>query len=97
MVSLERFSTYKGRYTLYLFVAGATTLSADAIRNVKRIHEHHLKGRCDLRVVDIYQQPELARREQIVAVPTLVKKHPDPLKKFVGDLSDIKVILSKLD
>jgi circadian clock protein KaiB len=48
-------------------------------------------------VVDIYQQPELARKEQIIAVPTLVKKHPVPLKKFIGNLSDIELILSHLD
>jgi circadian clock protein KaiB len=83
-------------YILYLFVAGATARSADAIKNVTRMCEKHLKGKCELKVIDIYQQPELARQEQIIAVPTLVKKQPPPVKRFIGDVSDAKRILSSL-
>jgi circadian clock protein KaiB len=85
------------RYTLYLFVAGTTVRSVDAIQSVREMCEGQLKGRCDLKVVDIYKQPELARAEQIIAVPTLLKKYPVPVKKFIGDLSNIRHILSSFE
>ncbi len=87
----------KGKYVLRLYVTGATPRSSRAIQNLKKLCEEHLEGRYDLQVIDIYQQPVLARGEQIVAAPTLVKKLPLPLRKFIGDLSDTERILLGLD
>ncbi len=84
-------------YVLKLYVAGLTPASRRAILNVKEICESNLQGRYDLQVIDIYQQPVLAEGEQIIAVPTLVKKLPTPLRKFIGDLSDRDRILVGLD
>jgi circadian clock protein KaiB len=81
---------------LELFVAGATLQSARAIENVKKICDEHLHGRFELCVIDIYQHPELARLEQIIAVPTLVKKQPAPIKRFIGALSDAEKILANI-
>ena len=68
----------KKKYVLRLYVAGVTPKSRVAIKNVKRLCEEHLAGRCDLEIVDIYQQPKLASGEQILAVPTLIKKIAPP-------------------
>ena len=85
------------KYLLRLFVSGMTPSSLRAIKNLREICEKHLKDRCDLEVIDIYQQPELGKAEQIVAAPTLIKKLPTPLRKFIGDLSDREKILVGLD
>jgi circadian clock protein KaiB len=85
------------RYALRLYVTGITPKSMRAIENVKTICEEHLKGRYDLTIVDIYQQPSLARGEQIIAAPTLVKRLPDPLRRLVGDLSKKERVLMGLD
>ena len=85
------------RYRLRLYVAGMTPRSARAIANIKQICEEHLKGRYGLQVIDIYQQPVLAKGEQIVAVPTLIKKLPLPLQRIIGDLSDRERVLIGLD
>ncbi len=85
------------RYLLRLYVTGTTRRSTNAIQNIKRICEGQLAGRYDLEVVDIYQQPSLAQGEQIVAVPTLVKKLPLPVRRLIGDLSDIEHVLMGLD
>ena len=71
--------------------------SALAVGNIKRICEQHLKNRYDLEVIDVYQQPNLAREEQIVAVPTLIKRLPLPLRRIMGDLSSAKNVLLGLD
>jgi circadian clock protein KaiB len=84
-------------YVLRLYIAGATPRSRRAIENIKKICEEHLKGRYDLEVIDIYQQPVLAEGEQIIAVPTLIKHLPAPLRKFIGDMSDVERILVGLD
>jgi circadian clock protein KaiB len=76
------------RYVLRLFITGTTPRSALAITNIRALCEEYLAGRYDLEVVDIYQQPAAAAREQIIAAPTLVKKLPMPLKRLVGDLTD---------
>ena len=76
------------RYVLRLYVTGATDRSLRAIANIRGFCERYLKGRYDLRVVDIYQQPSLAQAQQIVAAPTLVKREPLPPKRLVGDFSD---------
>ncbi len=85
------------KYILCLYVAGTTPRSLLAITNIKKICEEHLRGRYDLEVIDIYQQPALARGEQIVAAPTLIKKLPIPLRKFIGDMADEEKILVGLD
>jgi circadian clock protein KaiB len=85
------------RYVLRLYVAGATPRSTEAIFNIKKVCEEHLKGRYELEVIDIYQQPTLARGEQIIAAPTLVKKLPPPLRKFIGSMHDVDRILVGLD
>ena len=87
----------KEKYVLRLYVAGLTPRSQMAIKNIKKICEEHLNGRYDLEVIDVYQQPVLAKGEQIIAAPTLVKKLPLPLRKFIGDLSDSERILLGLD
>jgi len=84
-------------YVLRLYVAGATPRSTEAIVNIKKICEEHLKGRYELEVIDIYQQPVLAKGEQIIAAPTLVKKLPLPLRRFIGSMYDVDRILVGLD
>lgn len=80
-------------YVLRLFITGMTPRSSRAITNIKSICEEYLKGRYKLEVIDLYQQPHVAQREQIVAVPTLIKKWPLPLRRIVGDLSDTRRVL----
>lgn len=87
----------KKKYFLRLYIAGTSAKSTRAIDNIKKICDEHLKGRCELEVIDIYQQPNLAEGEQIIAAPTLVKKLPPPLRKFIGDLADTERILFGLD
>ncbi len=87
----------ESRYVLRLYVAGVTPKSSQAIVNIKKICEEHLKGRYELEVIDIYQQPVLAKGEQIIAAPTLVKKLPPPLRKFIGSMADVDRILVGLD
>ena len=76
------------RYVLKLYVTGATAGSLRAIANIKSICEQYLKGRYALEVVDIYRRPALLRRDQIVAIPTLIRKLPPPVKRIIGDLSN---------
>lgn len=81
------------KYVLRMFISGVTPHSTRAIENIRRLCEENLKGRYELEVIDIYQQPEKARAEQIIAAPTLIKKLPLPLRRFIGDLSDFDKIL----
>ena len=76
------------KYVLRLYVAGATPRSTEAILNIKKFCEEFLKGRYELEVIDIYQQPALAKDAQVIAAPTLVKTLPPPLKKVIGDMGD---------
>jgi circadian clock protein KaiB len=85
------------RYVLRLYVTGSTPRSHRAIQTIRSLCEEHLAGRYDLEVIDIYQQPVLARGEQIIAAPTLIKKLPAPLRKVVGDLSNVDRVLMGLD
>jgi circadian clock protein KaiB len=85
------------KYALRLYVTGTTPRSVSAIRNIRKICDEHLKGRYDLEVIDIYQQPVLADGEQIIATPTLLKKLPLPLRRFIGDMSNTEQILLGLD
>ena len=80
-------------YRLRLFVAGTTVRSQRAIENLRRICDEHLGGQVDLEVVDIYQQPELARQNQVIAAPTLVKLQPLPIRRIIGDLSETNRVL----
>lgn len=87
----------ENKYVLRLFVTGTTPKSTKAIANIKEICEAHLKGRYELQVIDLYQYPKLAKGEQIVAVPTLEKKLPLPIRRLVGELSDTEKVLFGLD
>lgn len=89
--ALKRLSQEK--YVLRLFVAGMNPKSVQAIDNIKRICETHLPGRYELVVIDVYQQPILAKEGQIVAAPTLIKELPPPLRKLVGSMSDTERVL----
>ena len=80
-------------YVLRLYVTGVTPKSTRAIANLKSICDEHLQGRYQLEVIDVYQQPELAKREDIIAMPTLVKQLPLPLRRLVGDLSQHNKVL----
>ena len=81
------------KYRLRLYVSGATPRSTRAIANIKAIGEKRLHGRYELEVIDAYQQAELARDQQIVVLPTLIKSLPGPLRRMVGDLSDEEQVL----
>jgi len=94
---MDESQTGLDRYVLRLFVSGMTPRSTRAVQNVRAICETHLQGRYDLEVIDIYQQPTLARGEQIIAAPTLVKKSPAPLRYIIGDLSSTERVLRGLD
>ena len=76
------------RWILKLYTAGQTPKSLKAYENLKRICEEHLPGRYQIEVIDLVKNPRLAKEDQIVAIPTLVRKLPDPLRKVIGDLSD---------
>jgi circadian clock protein KaiB len=84
-------------YDLVLFISGASDRSRVALANVKAIVNEHLNGRYRLSVVDLYQQPERAREHEIIAVPTLVKRLPQPLRRMIGDLSDEDRVMIGLD
>jgi circadian clock protein KaiB len=85
------------KYLLRLYVSRSTFKSQLAVENIKRVCEEHLNGRYDLEVIDISKHPNLARDEQIVAVPTLIKRLPLPLQRLVGDMSDLRKVLFGLD
>jgi circadian clock protein KaiB len=85
------------KYVLRLYITGMTPKSTKAIANVKRICEEHLAGRYELEIIDIYQQPTLARDEQIIAAPTLIKKLPLPLRRLIGEMSDKEKVLLGMD
>ena len=102
LISTEAFerslaSPQKETYILRLYVTGTTPQSVRAITNIKKICEEKLKGRYELEVVDLYQQPQLAQEEQIIAAPTLIKKLPLPLRRIIGDLSNTERMLVGLD
>ena len=86
----------RAKYILRLYVSGSSVRSLRAIHNLKKLCEEHLPD-YDLEVIDIYENPTAAREEQIIAAPTLVKRLPSPLRKFVGDLSNTQKILIGLD
>ena len=87
----------QGSFQLRLFVAGSTSRSQQAIQNIRRICEEHLKGEYSLEVIDVSQDPGQAKEHRILAVPTLLKELPLPLRKIVGDLSEKEKVLQGLD
>lgn len=86
-----------GEYILKLYVSGSSTRSAKAISNVRAICNEYLSGRYQLEVIDVFQQPELAHQNQLLAAPTLIKEQPDPPRRLVGDMSDQDRVLYSLN
>ena len=86
-----------GQWNLRLYVAGQTPRSLSAFKNLKEICEEYLKGKYHIEVVDLMENPTLARGDQILAVPTLVRKLPQPIRKIIGDLSNTERVLVGLD
>jgi circadian clock protein KaiB len=84
-------------WTLRLYVAGQTPRSLAAFANLKQICEQHLAGRYTIEVIDLVENPQLARGDQILAIPTLVRRLPPPIKKIIGDLSNTERVLVGLD
>lgn len=87
----------QSKYLLRLYISRSTLKSKVAVENIQRVCEDHLQGRYDLEVIDIHDQAALARDEQIIAVPTLIKRLPLPLQRLVGDMSDLDRVLLGLD
>jgi circadian clock protein KaiB len=85
------------KYVLRLFVAGATARSRQAVLRVQQLCEAEPEGSCRLEVIDIYQQPRLARDHQIVATPTLLKEFPRPMRRFIGNLANLTDLFDELD
>ena len=84
-------------YQLRLYVAGKTPKSVQAFKNLKEICEEHLQGRYEIEIIDLLESPQLAQGDQILAVPTLVRRLPEPIKKIIGDLSNRERVLVGLD
>ena len=87
----------RAKYILRLYVTGMTPKSTRAIDNVQRICEKYMEGFYELKIIDIYQQPRLAKEEQIIATPTLIKKLPLPIRRLIGDMSDTERFLVGID
>lgn len=87
----------QGQYNLRLYVAGQTPKSLTALANLKSICERHLAGRYRIEVIDLLENPQLAAGDQILAVPTLVRRLPEPLKRIIGNLSNMERVLVGLD
>ncbi len=90
-------SKSKPKYILRLYVTGMSLRSTMAIENVKKICDENLKGRYELEVIDVLQQPEYVKKEQLLAAPTLIKKLPLPLRRLIGDMSNKDRVLVGLD
>lgn len=86
-----------GHYHLRLYVAGQTIKSLTAMSNLKKVCDEHLAGRYEIEVIDLMKNPQLAAGDQILAVPTLVRRLPEPLKRIIGDLSNTEKVLVGLD
>ena len=87
----------RDKYILRLYITGATIRSSLAITNLKKICDEYLEGRYELEVIDLYQKPCLAKDEQIIATPTLIKKLPLPFRRIIGDMSNEEKVLMGLD
>jgi circadian clock protein KaiB len=95
--ALKRAPLRRAKYIFRLYVTGSSTRSLRAIYNLKKLCEEYLQDDYDLEVIDIYKDPDAAREEQIIAAPTLVKQLPQPLRRFIGDLSNTQKLLVGLD
>ena len=93
----ERPKPDRQNFVLRLYVTGITTQSRRALTNIKKLCDQYLPDRYELEVVDIYRRPELAKTQQIIAAPTLIKQLPEPVRKFIGDMSNTSRILSGLE
>jgi circadian clock protein KaiB len=93
----EESAAADGNYNLRLYVAGQTPKSITALANLKKICEEHLVGRYQIEVIDLLEHPQLAAGDQILAVPTLVRRLPEPLKRIIGNLSNMERVLVGLD
>lgn len=89
--------TRRPQWLLRLYVAGQTPRSLAAFANLKRICEQHLANRYSIEVIDLVRQPQLAQGDQIVAIPTLVRRLPQPVKRVIGDLSNVERVLVGMD
>jgi circadian clock protein KaiB len=99
LAELERIAKAfrEGSFKLRLFVSGSSPRSTAAVANVRALCDEHLRGRYDLEVIDLYQRPDLARKEQVLAAPTLVRELPEPVRRLVGDMSDEDRVLYSLN
>lgn len=93
----EQESERSDMYELRLYVAGQTPKSVTAFSNLKKLCEEHLEGKYRIEVIDLLKNPQLAKGDQIFAIPTLVRRLPQPLKKIIGDLSNTERVLVGLD
>jgi circadian clock protein KaiB len=84
-------------YKLRLYIAGASPNSIRAISNLRSFCEEHLKDRYHLEIIDVYQQPQIATKDQVIALPLLIKSSPLPLKRLIGDMSDTAKVMKGLD
>lgn len=89
--------THQDGYNLRLYVAGQTPKSIAAITNLKKLCDQHLSGRYEIEIIDLMKNPALAQRHQIIAIPTLIRQLPEPLKRIIGDLSNSEKVLVGLD
>ena len=87
---------YSAIMKLHLYITGASPNSIRAVENIKRICEKYFKGMYELEIVDVYQQPSLALKEQLVALPMLIKSFPGPVKKWIGDMCDEQKLIAGL-
>ena len=87
----------KDEYVLRLFITGASPNSVRALINIKEVCENYLKGRYKLEIIDVYQQAEIAEKEQLIALPMLIRKQPLPERRLIGDMSDINKVLKGLE
>jgi circadian clock protein KaiB len=94
---MEKTNPIKPAYILKLYITGATPNSVRAINNIKVICEKYLKNDYELEIIDIYQQPLIAKKEQIIALPLLIKFSPLPLKRLIGNMSDTQKVLKGLE
>jgi circadian clock protein KaiB len=96
-IDLTMSESGRDNYILRLYITGTTSRSVLAITNLKKICEEYLEGRYELEVIDLYRMPNLAKDEQIIAAPTLIKKLPLPFRRIIGDMSDVEKVLMGLD
>jgi KaiB domain. len=96
-LNLKKLDLSKDKYILRLYITGTTSRSILALTNLKKICDEYLHGRYELEVIDLYQHPSLAKGDQIIAAPTLIKKLPLPFRRIIGDMSNKEKVLLGLD